>query len=71
MGQAIQVRKKLHALLLVGVGPGHDSPGPFGVAGVGGDVRNVGRDIEEIPRATSTLDASSSPNQSTARPSRR
>jgi hypothetical protein len=55
MDQAIQVRKKLHALLLVGVGPGHDSPGPFGVAGVGVDVRNVGRDVEEIPLSGRSL----------------
>lgn len=51
MGQVSQVRKKLHYLLLVEVGPGHDSPGRFGVAGVGNDVRYVGRDVEEIRRA--------------------
>jgi hypothetical protein len=44
------VREQLDALLLVGIGPGHDPPGPFGVDGVGGDVRNVGRDADEIPR---------------------
>jgi hypothetical protein len=67
-GPADQTR--LHALLLVGIGPGHDSPGPFGVAGVGGDVRNVGRDADEIPRTHVDPRLQRSPNHSTACPSR-
>jgi hypothetical protein len=51
MRQAIKGRKQLYALLLLGVGPGNYSPGPFGLASVDGDVRNVGRDVDEIPRA--------------------
>jgi hypothetical protein len=70
LGQAIEVREKLYALLLVGVGPGNYSPGPFSGAGIhGGRAERLVGYRGNPPGPTSTLASNCSPNHSTARPS--